>query len=87
VDILLAVTDDNLYPVEALRSLFGADPQPDTTPLFRLQRGGFPKDYLVDRIRSRLRAAGIDPTNYSGHSLRRETTQEAANKDLPEQEI
>jgi integrase len=87
VDILLAVTDDDLCPVEALRSLFGADPQPDTAPLFRLQRGGFPKGYLVDRIRSRLRAAGINPTNYSGYSLRRGAAQEAANKGLPEQEI
>jgi hypothetical protein len=87
VDILFAVTDDDLYPVEIFRFLFGADPQPDTAPFFRLQRGGFPKSYLIDRIRSRLRAAGIDLTSYSGHSLRRRAAQEAANKGLPEQEI
>jgi integrase len=87
VDILLAATNDDLCPVEALRSLFGTDPQPDTSPLFRLQRGGFPKNYLIDRIRVRLRAAGIDPTYYSGHSLRRRAAQEAADKGVPEQEI
>jgi hypothetical protein len=87
VDILLAATNDDLCPVEALRSLLGSDPQPDTSPLFRLQRGGFPKSYLVDRIRARLRTAGIDPTCYSGHSLRRGAAQEAANKGVSEQEI
>jgi integrase len=87
VDILLAATNDDLCPVEALRSLFGTDPLPDTSPLFRLQRGGFPKSYLTDKIRSRLRAAGIDPTSYSGHSLRRGAAQEAADKGISEQEI
>ena len=87
VDILLVAINDDLCLIEALRSLFETDPLPDTSPLFRLQRGGFSKNYLTDKIRFRLRAAGIDPINYSGYSLRRGAAQEAADKDISEQEI
>jgi hypothetical protein len=84
VDILLAATNNDLYPVEALRFLFGIDLLSDIFPLFRLQRGGFSKNYLIDKIRSRLRAAGIDPINYSGYSLRKGAAQKTADKNISE---
>jgi hypothetical protein len=87
VDILLVAINDDLCLIEALRSLFRTDLLPDTSPLFRLQRGGFPKSYLTDKIRSRLRAAGINPINYFDYSLRKKAAQEAADKDISEQEI
>ena len=87
VEILLAATSDHLCPVEALKTLFRKDPQPDSAPLFRLRHEGFPKAYLIDKIRLRLRAAGIDPASYSGHSLRKGAAQEAADKGCSEQEI
>ena len=40
-------------------------------PLFRLQSGQpLTQAHLVDKVRSAMKAAGMDPSGYSGHCFR-----------------
>ncbi|PPQ83082.1 hypothetical protein CVT24_012140, partial [Panaeolus cyanescens] len=60
-------------PVAALKALFSASPtQSPRDPLFQLANGSpLSRSHYITTLHERLRAVGIDPTAYSGHSFRR----------------
>jgi len=69
--IPIASSPDVACPVKALKSLFRNYPRPPNHPLFCRLAGPFNKQWVSNTIESTLLNAGIDPTNYSGHSFRR----------------
>ena len=54
VNILIISTKDSNYPITTLLSLIKANLRPPSTPLFRLDRGGFLRDALIKVLKSRL---------------------------------
>jgi hypothetical protein len=87
VYICMARTGDTLCPVTALEQLFSMDNQPSEAPLFRFVSRGFRRQDVVTRIRNLLGLAGIDPSGYTGHSLRRGAAQDAHDMGLPRDDI
>lgn len=63
------------------------DNQPPEAPLFRFVNRGFRRQDVVIRIRNLLSLAGIDPSGYSGHSLRKGAAQDAHDMGLPRDDI
>jgi hypothetical protein len=87
VYVCVARTGDPLCPVTALEQLFSVDNQPPEAPLFRFVNRGFRRQDVVIRIRNLLSLAGIDPSGYSGHSLRKGAAQDAHDMGLPRDDI
>lgn len=87
VYIRLPRTDNDFCPVAALRRLFSEDPQPHDAPLFRFIQQGFPRQTLVQWIRTYLELAGESKAGYSGHSIRRGATQDAHEMGIPTDDI
>lgn len=77
VEFIVASSQDDLCPVAALKNLFRMDPQPRNAPLFRFTPNPLTKLDFVAVLRTRLRTAGIDSSNYVGHSLRLGAAQRA----------
>ena len=70
VDIFLGRTNMDLCPVAALLAYIAVRP-PVPGPLFVYPDGSFlTTDKLVASVRQALQGAGMDPSNYSGHSFR-----------------
>jgi hypothetical protein len=87
VNIIVAASGLPTCAVSHMRALFRAHPAPLTAPLFILSTGGFPRQRLVDLIKSRLSSSGEDPSKFAGHSIRRGAAQHAANTGLTDSEI
>ena len=86
VQIVLAATNESTCPVTALRRLFRNDPQPSTSPLFRLGTA-FTRASVIASLKKRLIAAGINDSAYSGHSFRKEAAQHAADHGMLDESI
>jgi hypothetical protein len=56
-------TGDSICPVTALEQLFLVDARPDA-PLFRFINRGFRRQDVINRIKSLLALAGVDPGGY-----------------------
>jgi hypothetical protein len=86
--IYLASVDSPLCPVAALHHLFERYPATPTSPLF-LRSAGLPfnRSYLVDRIKTFLLRTGVNPSKYSGHSLRKGATVSAIAVGLSKDEV
>ena len=70
----------------ALRRLFRNDPQPSTSPLFRLGTA-FTRASVIASLKKRLIAAGINDSAYSGHSFRKGAAQHAADHGMLDESI
>jgi hypothetical protein len=73
VDIHLSKSPiPSICPVRALKHLFKHFPAPPDAPLFsRSLEQPFSRTHFVNHIKSLLLQAGMDPSKYSGHSLRK----------------
>jgi hypothetical protein len=69
--IYLSQSPSILCPVKALTTLFQAHPKQPDDPLFSHTFGPFSRTYLITTIKDLLFRAGIDASNFSGHSLRK----------------
>jgi len=87
VHIPLASTPSITCPVSALQKLFKKFPTLPTAPLFAHTFGPFSRDYIVKSIRYALLNAGINPSNFSGHSLHRGTAISAVEAGIPHEDI
>jgi integrase len=87
VYICMARTGDIICPVTALEQLFLVDSRPPDAPLFRFINRGFRRQNVINRIKSLLALAGVDPGGYTGHSLRRGAAQDAHDMGLPRDDI
>jgi hypothetical protein len=75
-------------PVQALRRLFEADPQPGNSPLFRLAKGAACSyQRVAATLKKRLTTANYNPALFSGHSFRKGAATEAARRGLPYDDI
>lgn len=73
-------------PVRALTALICN--RPHTDPLFHLTRQqSFPRSHFVDTLNQTLKAVGVDPTGFSGHSFRRGAATWAAQSGCSEDEV
>ena len=86
VQIVLAATNESTCPVTALRRLFRNDPQPSTSPLFRLGTA-FTRASVIASLKKRLIAAGINDSAYSGHSFRKGAAQHATDHGMLDESI
>ena len=73
-------------PVSALRNLFNHFPANPAAPLFAKTFGPFSRDHLIKTIRNAL-DTGLNPTGFSGHSLRRGAAVSAVAAGIPRDEI
>jgi hypothetical protein len=81
-------------PVKNLRRLFKEYPAPDSAPLFgrhhpraTLEGIYFSPKHFADSLSALLIRSGIDPTGFTGHSMRRGATQTAADSGLNEEQL
>ena len=84
--IYIAATNDEACSITSIRNLFTRFPKPASSPLFQFQDKAFTREYLVQALRSGLRAVGVRG-NYSGHSFRRGAATTAKNSGLLEEDI
>ena len=87
VDLFIGRTGNSLCPVVAMLrylEMRGVD----DGPLFREQNEApLTKDRLVVKVRLTLQLAGIDPSNYAGHSFRIGAATTAASKGISDSVI
>ena len=83
VDIHLASSKGPLCPVVALRKLFTDDPQPPSSPLFRMEKKIFSRTALISSINQRLHTGA----SFSGHSFRRGAAQHAKDNGICDDDI
>ena len=76
-----------LCPVRALVRLFHVHYKQPDDPLFSRTFGPFSRSYLINKIKELLLQAGINPSNFSGHSLRKGAAVSAAARGLSKDEI
>jgi integrase len=76
-----------LCPVRALSTLLRAQPKQPDDPLFSLADGPFNRSFLIGKIKELLLRAGIDASNFSGHSLRKGAAVSAAACGISKEEI
>jgi integrase len=76
-----------LCPVRALSTLLQTHPGQSDDPLFSRTAGPFNRAFLVDQIKELLLRAGIDPSHYSGHSLRKGAAVSAAARNIARDDI
>jgi len=74
-------------PAITLRTLFNRFPANPKAPLFAKTFGPFSRDHLIKTIRNALLDAGLSPTGFSGHSLRRGAAVSAVAAGIPRDEI
>jgi integrase len=94
VDIPLLETFDATCPREALKHLFNKYPTPRSHPLFgrvtidgHLKGNYFNRQWVVQKIQECILRAGLDPTNFSGHSFRRGAAHDAVAHGLEDSQI
>ena len=85
--IPLAASHDSTCPVSALKTLFHRYPNKNIDPLFTRVIGSFDGTWLIQRLHSLLRAAGINPDGFSGHSFRRGAANSALQAGISKQDI
>ena len=92
--VLLTGTDSPSCPVKNLQNLFAKYPAPDDAPLFaRLHPLAayegvcFSSQYFTTSLKTLLLRAGVDPTRFTGHSLRRGAAQSAVEFGLNKEDI
>ena len=92
--VLLTATNSPSCPVRNLRDLFAKYPAPNYAPLFaRLHPLAayegvyFSRQYFTTSLRTLLLRAGVDPTQFTGHSLRRGAAQSAVEFGLSKEDI
>ena len=69
--IPLAASYDTTCPVTALKTLYHRYPKHNSDPLLSKLIGAFNQSWVIQRLHSLLRTAGINPEGFSGHSFRR----------------
>ena len=88
VDIYLTKSPiPEICPVRALKRLFARFPTPADAPLFTRAFGPFSRSYFVEQTKSLLLQVGVDPSKYSGHSLRKGAAISAKAAGIPRDEI
>ena len=82
------------FPVTNLRRLFKEYPAPDFAPLFgRVHPDSasegiyFSPKHFADSLSALLIRSGIDPTGFTGHSMRRGATQTSADSGLNKEQL
>jgi hypothetical protein len=87
VQILIAATGDHLCPIQAIRTLFQMDPQPESAPLFN--SNGFPWSKARARLalHNALIGSGVDPRHFRLHSFRKGAAQHAHSCGLRDDQI
>ena len=87
VSVCVGRTNESICPVVAILTycaLRGREPG----PFFRFQDGSpLTKPRLVTRMKSILQSAGVDPSQYSGHSFRIGAATTAASQGIPDSTI
>ena len=87
VDIYVGRTFGQLCPVAAILAYLAVR-GPDTGPLFMFADGRFlTRDRFVTRVRGALTAAGLDCSQYAGHSFRIRAATTAAQKGIKDSTI
>ena len=87
VDIYVGRTRNTLCPVEALLAYIARRGTAEG-PLFKFEDGRFlTKDRFVKGVRDALSQAGVDASQYSGHSFRIGAATTAGRKGLPSEKI
>jgi len=76
-----------MCPVAAVQTLFDRFPTSPSAPLFARTFGPFSRDHLIKTIRKALLDAGLNPTGFSGHSLRKGAAVSAVAAGIPRDEI
>jgi hypothetical protein len=74
-------------PLTALHILFDRYPAAPESPLFKRTFDPFSREYLVRTIRRPLLDAGINPSGFSGHSLRRGAAVSVVTAGIPRDDI
>ena len=75
IQIVLAKTGNEAYPVDALQKLLRLDPKEPDAPLFSFHRKPFSRNHFLSTLSTKLRALGIQTDGYSGHSFRKGAAQ------------
>lgn len=73
VYIYLSLINNDICPFSALKELFNRDPQPAEAPLFRFVGKGFPRQVLVQWIKTYLDLAEVDSSDFSNYSIHQGT--------------
>ena len=87
IPLAAATNGSPTCPAIALRTLFNRFPANPKAPLFAKTFGPFSRDHLIKTIRNALLDAGLSPTGFSGHSLRRGAAVSAVAAGIPRDEI
>ena len=87
IPLAAATNGSSTCPAIALRTLFNRFPASPKTPLFAKTFDPFSRDHLIKTIRNALLDAGLSPTGFSDHSLRRGATVSAVAAGIPRNEI
>jgi hypothetical protein len=86
-EIYLPPSGSEICPVAALHHLFERFPSDGTAPLFNRGYGAFSRSYFVENVKIYLLRIGLDPSNYSGHSLRKGAAVSASREGISRAEI
>ena len=71
VQVLIGATSDCLCPVAALMAYLAVRDKDASTPLFKFRNNEpLSRDRFVREVRKALREAGMDQSQYAGHSFR-----------------
>jgi hypothetical protein len=76
-----------ICPVAALHTLFTRFPAPPDSPLFCRLVGPFSRAFFIGKVKSLLLLIGLDPSKYSGHSLRKGAAVSAAMAGISKEDI
>lgn len=87
VQIIIASTGDNLCPVQAIRTLFQMDHQPESAPLFNFNGLPWSKARARLALHNALIASGVDPRHFRLHSFRKGAAQHAHSCGLRDDQI
>jgi hypothetical protein len=85
--IPLAASYDTTCPVTALKTLYHRYPKNNSDPLFSKLISTFDQSWVIQRLHSLLRTAGINPEGFSGHSFRRGAVNSAIQAGISRQDI
>ena len=90
IKIILAANSSSIdtCPVTALQNLIHFDLQSPQAPLFKLCLNGiFARQTVLKHLEKCLLAKGIIPSQYLGHSFRRDTAQHASDHGMLDENI
>ena len=87
-EIVIAKTGEPTCAYHALQELYRRDQKPASAPLFSLNSGAFPRQFLINILQRRLTAAGIQSSkSFTGHSFHKGAAQHAADNGMLEEHI